>query len=422
MSGRPATAVPLSRNRDFQLLWLAQTGSELSQHVFLIAYPLLAVALTDLPIAAGLLGFLATGVQLAFGLPAGLLADRYDRRLILVLASAARALAHGSLAVAIWLDAGSYLHLLAVAIVEGLALAAIFPAEEAALPQVVTTGQLPDAIALNTARSSVGQMGGNSLGGVLYGLTRALPFAANAVLQLLATLALLFVRIPRHHGRETSSVDSARRFWPELTGGLRWLLRHPTLRVITACGVLVNLGFGAFLTAFILIANAAGVPSGQVGVVVAMLGGGALVGALLAGRLQRVLRPYVSISAVLWGAALLTPLLALTSNMVVAGVVFALVGALVPLANTTIITYQLVLTPDGLRGRVSAAVGVFDNVAAALGPLVGSVLVQFTSGRTALFGCAALLLVPAVLAALNRTLRRFSGHTEEDDGKGEVTV
>ncbi|MFC0106251.1 MFS transporter [Kibdelosporangium aridum] len=397
-------AVPLGRNRAFHLLWVSQAGSELGQHMFLIVYPLLAIALTDLPIAAGLVGFVATGVQMVCGLPAGLLADRYDRKTILVLAGLARALAHGSLAVAIWLDAASFVHLLVVAVVEGLALAVVFPAEEAVLPQVVPATQLPTAVALNTARASAGQMAGTSLGAALFGVARAMPFLANTVIQLGASIALLFARIPKHSGQSTGQ---AKPFWPELIAGLRWIARHPSLRVISLCAVGLNMAFGATLLAFIMFSRQRGISEAQIGLVVAMLGGGALLGALLASRLHGVVRPYVSITGVLWVTALLTPVFAITTNMIVAAVVLVVIGALVPLANTTVITYQLLLTPDDLRGRVSGAMGVFSNLAESLAPMVGAALVQFAGGRTALLICAAMISVPALAASLSPALRAF---------------
>ncbi|WP_158885982.1 MFS transporter [Amycolatopsis anabasis] len=418
MSGLVTNAVegaarPLSRNRDFHLLWAGQTGSELSSQMFVLTYPLLVMSLSGSPLAVSLVGFVLAAAQMTAGLPAGVLADRWDRKRILVLGSGARAIAFATLGVAVWLGFGSIWHVVLVALVEGIALAAVFPAEEAALPQVVPAGQLPDAIALNAARGSIGQVGGNGLGGLLFGIARALPFLGNALVQALSFLALLFVRIPARTAPARPREHTVGRFWPDLAAGLRWIGRQPVIRLITTCAVLLNLAFGALYIVFILLAQQRGVPAGQIGLMSAMFGGGGVLGALVSGRLHRALHPRVSIAGVFWAATALTPLLAFTTNVFLGGLLLGTVAFLAPLANTTIVTYQLLLTPDELRGRLSGAMGVFDGVGGALGPALGGLLLEFAGGRGALFCCAALLLAPALLTAFSPTLRRFSGAATE---------
>src|SRR5437016_3617283 len=120
---------PLSRNRDFHLLWAALTGSELSNQMFILTYPLLVMSLVGSPVAVSLVGFVLAAAQMGAGLPAGVLADRWDRKRILVLAAVMRAVAYATLGIAVWFGFGSVWHIVLVAAVEGIALAATFPAE-----------------------------------------------------------------------------------------------------------------------------------------------------------------------------------------------------------------------------------------------------------------------------------------------------
>ncbi|MFB9907695.1 MFS transporter [Allokutzneria oryzae] len=404
-------STPLSRNRNFHLLWTAQAGSELSNQVFVLAYPLLVASVWASPALAGLAGFTLAAAQLAAGLPAGVLADRWDRRRILVLCALTRACAYGGLTVALWLDVVSFPHLLAVAVAEGVALALAYPAEEAALPQVVPANQLPSAFALNSARGSLGQLGGNAVGGVLFELGRVFPFLLNAVLQAVSCVALLFLRLP------PSRKPVRRGFAAELGEGVRWVLGHAVIRLISACAVLLNLSFGAVYLIVLLSAQGRGTPESEIGLLGVLLGIGGLLGALAAPRLLRLVSPYLSITGVIWGFVIVAPLLAFSPSLPVTGGLLAVAAFLAPTANTAIVTYQMLLTPEELRGRVGGAMGLLDSVGGALGSLVGGVLMELVGGRAALLACAGLLVVPALLAAFSPTLRAF-GHDLDKERTG----
>jgi MFS family permease len=85
-----------------------------------------------------------------------------------------------------------------------------------------------------------------------------------------------------------------------------------------------------------------------------------------------------------------------------------------PTANTTIITYQLLVTPDAMRGRLAGVMSVLGGVAAAVGPAVGGVLVGTASYDRAVLLCAAGLAVVTVAATLSPTLRAFPGHEADE--------
>jgi predicted MFS family arabinose efflux permease len=172
----------------------------------------------------------------------------------------------------------------------------------------------------------------------------------------------------------------------------------------------LNLFFTAFYLIVIVLAQARGVPSGQIGIMAAMLGVGGLLGALVASRLSQVMSPYISIIAVFWALAALTPVAAFLDNGWLLGVLFAAMALLPPTANTTIITQQLLLTPDELRGRLSSVLGIVTGVAAALGPILGGLLATAVSGALAVLVCAGGIAAAAVVATLSPTLRRFPRH------------
>ncbi|HET9117077.1 MAG TPA: MFS transporter, partial [Pseudonocardiaceae bacterium] len=121
---------------------------------------------------------------------------------------------------------------------------------------------------------------------------------------------------------------------------------------------------------------------------------------------QRV-SPYASIIAVFWGLGALTFMAAFVGSGWLLGLLFAAMALLPPTANTAIITRQLLLTPDELRGRLSSVLGIATGVAAALGPVLGGLLVAVLSGTTAVLVCAGGIAVIALVATLSPTLRSF---------------
>jgi MFS family permease len=395
--------VPLSRNSNYQLLWISQMLSGAGLSASVIAFPLLVLALTGSATASGLvLGTLAAA-RLIAGLPAGALADRWDRKTIMLGCEAMQVIAAASLVAALWWGVAQIGHLIAVAVVMGVCGALFQPAEDACLPRVVSAEQLPTAVALNAARESVAQLSGTAAGGFLFAIARSVPFAANAVAHALACVLLVFLRVPPRE----APPEPARHLGREIRAGLQWVWAHRHIRVTALCAVVLNLFFSAFYLVVIVLAEARGVPSGQIGIMAAMLGVGGLLGALVASRLSLMLSPYVSIIAVFWVLAALTPIAAFLHSGYLLGALFAAMAVLPATANTTIISRQLLLTPDELRGRQSSVLTIVAGVAAALGPPLGGLLAGALPGAAAVLVCAGGIAVAAVMATLSPTLRSF---------------
>jgi predicted MFS family arabinose efflux permease len=142
-----------------------------------------------------------------------------------------------------------------------------------------------------------------------------------------------------------------------------------------------------------------------------MLGAGGIVGALAAPALQRRLSPYASIAGVFWVLTVLTPVAAVAHSGYALGALFAAMALLPPTANTTIMTRQLLLTPDELRGRLAAGIGLAVGVAAALGPVAGGLLVAAAPGSAAVLVCAAGIAAVTLAVTISPTLRAFPRDT-----------
>ncbi|HVQ92283.1 MAG TPA: MFS transporter [Mycobacteriales bacterium] len=397
---------PLSRNRDYRLLWTSQALAEFGVNATIIAFPLLVLALTGSAAASGLVLGTIAAAQLAAGLPAGALVDRWNRKRLMLGCEAAQAVAAASLVAVLLWGTATVPHLVAVAAVFGLCAALFEPAEESCLPNLVEPEQLPTAIAMNSARGYLGHLSGTAAGGFLFTLGRFVPFAADVVTHTAAFCTLAFVRVPARAKVEVERKHLGR----EIADGLRWVWRHQHIRVTMLCAVVLNLFFSAFYIVVIVLAQRRGVPSGQIGIMAAMLGIGGIAGALLAPYLHRVLSPYQSIAGVFWALTVLTPAAVFVHNGYAMGGLFAAMALLPPAANTTIMTQQLLLTPDHLRGRLSSVLGLVTGVAATIGPVLGGVLAQTLDGSRPVLVCAVGMAVVTVAVTASGTLRGFPTH------------
>jgi MFS family permease len=97
------------------------------------------------------------------------------------------------------------------------------------------------------------------------------------------------------------------------------------------------------------------------------------------------------------------------------GVLFAAMAFLAPTANTAIATYQLLLTPDELRGRMSSVMGTVVGSAAIAGPVFGGILMEVVTDNQAVLLCAAGIGVVTVLGTISPTLRKFPRHAAAEE-------
>src|SRR5579885_3013144 len=128
---------PLWRNRDYLLLWSGQAISSVGSSASELALPLLILSITHSPAQAGFAGALRSLAYLLLGLPAGALIDRWDRKRLMIFCDAGRALALGSIPLALALNHLAMAQLYLVSLIEGTLYVFFSLAESAALPRVV---------------------------------------------------------------------------------------------------------------------------------------------------------------------------------------------------------------------------------------------------------------------------------------------
>ncbi|MFJ9419587.1 MFS transporter [Streptomyces sp. NPDC101227] len=407
--------VPLRRNTHYHLLWGSQALSELGAQISVFALPLLILMLTDSAVNAGAAGAVSALTRLVVLIPAGALIDRWHRKRIMLLCELARVPMMVGLALALLGDGVSFPYIVAVAVVDGAAAAMFAPAEEAALPQVVTREQLPTAVSVSAARSYIATLAGPGIGGFLFTAHKALPFLVNAVTYAGSFVMLLFLRLK---GPDAADTDGGRSGEPsslgsEIREGIGWIWHRPVIRASMLVAIGVSVCFNALYLIVLTVAERADIAAAEIGAIGVLVGAGGLAGALLAPRMHRLLTPRAAIILLGWLGAALTPLLLVRTNGYLFGAVLAAIAFLAPTVQTAVVTYQMSRTPDRLRGRVSAALGLAGGAAGAAGPLLGGLLVDTGGRTTAVLACSGVLLLAALAAGLSPALRGFTSVSGE---------
>jgi predicted MFS family arabinose efflux permease len=402
------TRRPLWRNRDYALLWSGAAVSQLGTQMSTLAYPLLVLQLTGSPVQAGAVGTVDLASGTAFRLVGGAVADRVDRRRLMLAADAGRCIALGSVGIALAAHVVTFGHLLAATFCDA-ALAQFFrPAATAALRRVVPREQLSEALARNEARSLGAQLAGPPLGGALFALTRLAPFVADAVSYVWSFVATSLIRTPLPVPARTEPTRITR----DIADGLRWVWHNQLIRLVLLLASITNLVFSGLTFALVVVARRHGASAGSVGLMLAIGSAGGLLGALAAPRMVRAGRPSLVLRGVLSASAVFVPLMAAWQTPYVLGALLAATLFLSPAANTILFTYQISTTPDELQGRTESA-GVFvAGLAAPIAPIAAGAVIASAGSTVTLLALAGLQAAVAVVVVAAPAMRELdSFHT-----------
>jgi MFS family permease len=368
--------VQLWRNREFVLLESGRLLSTAGTSSTGIAYPLLVLALTSSPAKAGLVGFARLAPYALLALPAGVAADRWNRKSLMIGADVVRALMLAGLAVAVQLDHAGWPLIAAIAFAEGAGAVVFGVAQAGALRAIVPRRQLPAAVGAQRARSAAVDLAGPPLGGALFAVGRALPFAVDSASYAFSIVSLAAIRTPFQEERELEST----RLRSQVAEGLRFLWRQPFIRATTFLYALLNVTIPALLLVVIVVGRRDGLSSSEIGGLVAAFGAALLAGALLSPLLRRRLSVRAIILLELWtalgsGLFLVWP----TVWVLVAGMLPQAI--VIPATDSVVVGYRVAVTPDRLLGRVESVRSNLARLIDSLGPLAAGLLLSATSAR-----------------------------------------
>ncbi|MGS2615728.1 MFS transporter [Micromonospora sp. LZ34] len=394
--------------------WTAGTTSQVGSAVGAVALPL--TALTVLDASAFEMGLIAAASYVAWlviGLPAGVIVQRLPLRGAQVGADLARAAAVASIPLAWWWGHLTVAHLVITALVVSFANVLFDVANMTFLPSIVDRDQLHARNSLTSATHAATQLSGPSLGGLAVQALGAVPTLLVDAASYLVS-AVLLRTLP---ARRADAPDR----WPPVGAmireGWRFVAHHPVMGPSMWAATAMNFVCGAQFALYPLyLVRELHAPAGLVGVLLAVEGVGALVGAALTPRITARLgtaRALVLASWVTVGGAVLVPLgtgwpayLAFAAG----NVVFA-VGTVV--LSVTTRTYRQVASPPELLARVMATVRFVSWGAIPVGGLVAGTLAAALDARVTLLLFAG-AVVGAPLVLLLSPVRRLRDLTDHD--------
>jgi MFS family permease len=409
-------AVPLWRNRDFTLLWSSQVISTVGTRVTSVAYPLLVLLLTGSPALAGVVGFAQTLPFLLLYLPGGAWVDRWDRRRTMVVCEVGRMVALGSIAVTAVIGgvhAITIAQLAAVAFVEGSLFVLFDLAEGAALPRLVPTGQLPTAVAWNQARTQGADLVGQPLGGLLFAIAPALPFAVDSVSYLVSGGAVAAIRT-RLQGERAPTADRLR---TRIAQGVRFVRRSAFLREMVVIVGWMNLVFNGTFLVLIVRAQRLGGSPGQIGLMLAAYGLGGILGAIAAPALQRRLPGRVVLVTIAWLWTALGIVLAFAPSLIWLAVLVFVLNLFGAPYNVVVAARMYQLVPEEIFGRVRSVGRIVAWGTIPIGTLLGGLLADRLGAGPALLVLGLGMIPIAIASTVSPGMRSIDDPVSEPAGQ-----
>ncbi len=381
--------------RDFRRLWSGAFVSSIGTWTQDVALSWLIHTRMGEPFFLGLRAFAAEFPLLAFMLVGGAVADRVDRRKILLTSQVLQMVFAAALLVLFYLDRLGIGAILLIAFLTGLAQSQSAPTYQAVLTSIVPPAHIPNAVALNSLQFNLSRAIGPAIAGLLLASAGTGPcFAVNALSFVAVIVAIRGLHLPP----PPQAAGSAGRTLSQSLGeGLAHVRRSPELFGLTLLALLGS--FLAFpLITYLPVLAGDVLKTGAAGysLLLSSFGGGAIVGAVLTaqrgkvpGRGRLMLATFAGFS-VLAGVALFV-----SWQPLVMALLFGAGGLLVT-AYSTLNSLVQELAPDALRGRVLSAFGLAFRGGGPLGGLVAGVLVGPLGLRVVLGAYCALLGVIAL--------------------------
>jgi MFS family permease len=391
------------KQRDFGLFWLSLLFSAVGSQISTVAIAWQVYEITDSPFQLGLTGLFRALPVMLLSLPGGVLADRMDRRKLLIVTQTLAALL--SLALALLTSSGQIRvwHIYAVTFLSGAVGIFDAPARTAMIPALVSAEQLASAYALNITWRQIATLGGPFIGGVVIsalGLSPAYFIDALSFLAVIICLAFMRREVKPAIDKKESALESVR-------AGFNFIRENSVILALMGMDTCVQF-FGAYRSMMPAFAkDILGAGPVELGALLGVPALGALAGSgvvLAAGNPRRKGKLIIFVT-LLYTAGLIC--FALSRSLSLSLVIVFFLGLVDAIGETLRDTLVQLTTPDRMRGRVKS----FDQVFMSAGTYVGHAQMGTAAtfigvpGALILGGCigsAAVLLVAKFASSLRR--------------------
>jgi predicted MFS family arabinose efflux permease len=385
--------------RDFRVLWIGAFTSSIGTWMQKVAQSWLVLTIAG-PSSAFFLGldsFLGEAPILLFTLVGGVVADRRDRRQLLLMSQYVQMTTAFALAALVYWDVVRIWHVLTLSVITGMAQAFGGPAHQSLVPSLVDKEHLPNAIALNSIQFNLARVIGPLIAGAaLTAFGIAACFGLNGLSFLAVIAALLSLHI-----KHTPS--GHRSMHEELRSGLSYVKREPGLVGLTVLAFLTTYLGTPLLTFLPLFAqNIFGGGVGQYTRLMACAGAGAVTGALVVAWLGKFKGMGKTVLILQFALGALVVLFAVTRLIWINAVLLFAGGVCMVMVFALLSSLVQLIAPNEMRGRVMSIYMVAFRGGMPLGSLAGGYAATLTSAPTVLTVNGVLLSLAAAWFLLKR--------------------
>jgi len=394
----PATFAAF-KHRNFRLYWLGNMVSFIGTWMQNTAKGWLVLSITNSPFFVGLDSTLSWLAVWFVSLPAGVLADRFNKRNLMIVTQSALALFALLLTLLTWFRIITITHILLISGFAGIFVALNAPVAQTLVPDLVERKDVLNAIALNSSMFNLARMIGPALAGSILTFSGpAVCFGLNALSFLAIIIALLFIKI-----NTPPPPQSNEPFLRRVGFGLKFVKSHPDIRLLMIMtGIFSSFGICYIPLMPVIARDLLHLGARGYGFLMSALGAGALTGGLTLATLSRTRhRGKILITGTcVLGILLLA--LSFVRNTNIALTLFVFIGfcqtSVAALTNTLIQT----LSPDYVRGRAMSVFNIFFNGMFPVGSLIAGTLAQTKGAPFALFISGVVVLITLFTATAIR--------------------
>ncbi len=365
------------RHREFRWVWLGAMGSSIGTWMEGVGVQWLMAEETTSTVMLAVLAAAQLGPMLLLGLPAGLLVDRVDRRAMLLVTQVAMMAIAALLAVASALGAATPGVLIALGLVNGVAMAFNTPAWQTLSPRLVPRAELPQAIALMGMQFNLARVLGPAIAGVMMAWYDAtLLFAVNA-LSFVGVLLAVRATAPARAERPAAAVSA----WLEVREAFGFVARHRGVRQVMVSLVLLSVLAAPFQRMLpLFVSEVYGAEEATYGALLSAVGVAAVLGGLTLGRLPRWYPRHHIIPLSLAIAGMLMTLFCAVPDPWFGAACVIVSGFFWIWAFSGMMTSVQLLTPDAMRGRVLALFNMAMFGAMPIGSVLSALLGEWLAG------------------------------------------
>ncbi len=389
------------RHRNYRLLWFGQTGHSATLWMDQVARAVLILNLTDdNPVMLSLVIATRLAPILVFGLLAGAIADRYDKKKILLSTQWVSTGCHAFIGIMCVTGLVDVWHVFLTAAVAGTAMAFNQPVRQSLIPMTVPKEDLLNAVALNSTALSFMRIGGGSLAGVLL-----IPFSVGTVYLLTAAIYVLVTittAMMRFEGGAARKKKSEGGIFGDLKEGFVYVRGNPTLLMVTGLALVLFIFGFPYQQVFVPLLAKDTLDMGEsgVGFLAGATGVGAFAGSLFVAWKSGIKRPglQLMINMLIFGGALVA--VSLQQTILGTAVLLAVAGSMtvtyMAFTNGILLEYS---KPE-MHGRVMSLLSL-DRGLIPIGAIIGGTLASTIGIRPGLFTLGATIVVlSAILLAI----------------------